>query len=64
MATVDTRDVARSARWLAHRYDPQGDMVHFVDAPRDIHRVATFLTDEYLPNHAAPVVIRDRKSVV
>ncbi len=57
MATVDPRTVARNARWLAHRYDPQHDAVHFVDVPRAEHGAAMFLTDEYLARHAEPVVI-------
>jgi hypothetical protein len=44
--------------WLAHRYDPVGDAVHFVRATRDDHRAATFLTDEYLPAAATPRPIR------
>ena len=37
------------ARWLAHRYDPTGDAVHFREVSRAEHARATFLTDEYLP---------------
>lgn len=43
--------------WLAHRYDPTGDRIHFVAVSREQHRAATFLTDEYLPQAAEPTVI-------
>lgn len=46
------------AGWLAHRYDPTGDAVHFLPVPRETHRQATFLTDEYLPAGLAPLVLR------
>jgi hypothetical protein len=49
--------VAADAAWLAHRYDPVGDHVHFVHAPRVVQRAATFLTDENLPGHDRPTVI-------
>ena len=32
-------------RWLAHRYDDAGDMVHFRLVPREAQREMTFLTD-------------------
>lgn len=50
--------VAGKAIWLPHRYDPGEDAVHFVEAPRDLHRRATFLTDEHLPSAAEPFVVR------
>lgn len=34
--------------WLAHRYDPNQDVVHFVQAPRTLRRSTPFLTDAYL----------------
>ena len=47
------------ATWLAHRYDPGHDAFHFRRVPRETHRAATFLTDEYLPqDSAAPLVVR------
>ncbi len=61
MAPSDT--VVAHTDWLAHRYDPVGDQVHFIHAPRDIQRAATFLTDENLPAHANPVAI-DRATAV
>ncbi|HVF93578.1 MAG TPA: hypothetical protein VM900_04620, partial [Sphingomonas sp.] len=47
----------RDAAWLAHRYDPVHDAIHFLDVPRAVHRGATFITDEYLPEGLEPVVI-------
>jgi hypothetical protein len=44
--------------WFPHRYDPGHDAVHFRHLPREIHRAATFLTDEYLPAGEAVVVRR------
>ncbi len=35
--------------WLAHRYQPDGDKVHFLHTSRAIHQEATFISDEYLP---------------
>ncbi|WP_353205152.1 hypothetical protein [Sphingomonas sp.] len=49
---------ARDATWLAHRYDPGHDAVHLLPVPRDVHRCATFLTDEYLPAGVTPLVVR------
>lgn len=48
--------------WLAHRYDPGQDAVHFRHVPRDVHRAATFVTDEYLPA-GDPIVLRLADSV-
>ena len=45
------------ARWLAHRYDPQHDAVHFRYVPLAERARATFLTDEYLGVELAPQVI-------
>ncbi|VWX46975.1 hypothetical protein [Novosphingobium sp. 9U] len=46
------------ATWLAHRYDPGHDAVHFVRVPREAHRTATFLTDDHLPPGLEPLVVR------
>lgn len=46
--------------WLAHRYDPQHDAVHFIRVDREQRRAATFLTDEHLPATDAPVVVARR----
>ncbi|WP_010186258.1 hypothetical protein [Sphingomonas sp. PAMC 26605] len=51
-------DVARDPAWLAHRYDPGHDAVHFLPLPRADHRRATFLTDAYLPAGLTPLVVR------
>ncbi|MDO9489366.1 MAG: hypothetical protein Q7J32_13410 [Sphingomonadaceae bacterium] len=50
--------IARDAEWLAHRYDPEHDAFHFRRTPREQHRAATFLTDEYLPPAGAPAIVR------
>lgn len=41
-------DLARDAEWLAHRYDPTRDAVHFRRVTRAQHAAATFLTDDHL----------------
>jgi hypothetical protein len=46
------------AAWLAHRYDPGHDAVHFVRVARAAHRAAPFLTDECLPAGLEPLVVR------
>jgi len=51
-------DVARNAAWLADRYDPGHDAIHFRETPRDEHRRATFLTDEHLAAGARRLVVR------
>ena len=48
--------IAGDPAWLAHRYDPTADDIHFVEAPRAVHRAATFLTDEYLAGTDRPAV--------
>ena len=48
----------RDAAWLAHRYDPEQDAVHLLPVPRAMHRRATFLTDDYLPQGLEPLVVR------
>jgi len=49
--------------WLAHRYDPQQDAVHFVRADRETRRSIPFLTDEHLPSAAEPLVVRRADSL-
>ena len=51
-------ELARAPEWLAHRYDPGHDAVHFRHTPRATHRAVTFLTDDYLPAGGPPVVVR------
>lgn len=56
----EVANIVQDAEWLAHRYDPVGDAVHFLRVSRKAHRAATFLTDEFLGETDAPVVIRRR----
>ncbi|WP_242138961.1 hypothetical protein [Sphingomonas sp. TREG-RG-20F-R18-01] len=57
------RDPVFDAEWLAHRYDPEQDAVHFRHVPLSARARATFLTDEYLGVEPAPVPIgRERIS--
>lgn len=55
--------LVQDASWLAHRYDPVQDAVHFVQVSRDLHRRATFLTDEHIGEVGAPAVI-ERKAAL
>lgn len=59
----DAAPIVADPDWLAHRYDPTKDHVHFVRASRDDHRVATFLTNEHLPT-GADVAAVDRAAAV
>ncbi len=63
MVIRSIHQIARDAAWLPHRYDPEHDAVHFLHVPRDVHRRATFLTDEYLPAGGVPVVVRRADAV-
>lgn len=60
MATPDpiVAAITCDAEWLAHRYDPTHDAVHFRRTPREQHRAATFLTDDYLPEAGSPAIVR------
>ncbi len=49
--------------WFADRYDPGHDAFHFRRLTREVHRAATFLTDDFLPKVEAPLVIRRRDAV-
>ena len=49
--------------WFAHRYDPEHDAFHLRRLTRDMHRSATFLTDELLPKGDDPVVVRRSDAV-
>ena len=53
---------ARDATWLAHRYDPGHDAVHFLPVARDVHARATFVTDQYLPKDLVPLIVRRREA--
>ncbi len=54
---IDIAAIARDPLWFPHRFDPGHAAVHFRHLPRDVHRAATFITDEYLPV-GEPVVVR------
>lgn len=56
-ANPHARRIAGDPAWLPHRYDETRDEIRFVRAPREAHRAATFLTDEYLPGVATPEVL-------
>ena len=58
MTIIDHRRITLDPNWLAHRYDSQHDAVHFIRTSRAERGHVPFLTDEYLPGHAAPVAIR------
>ena len=55
-------NITLDPEWLAHRYQPDGDKVHFVRASREIHQSVTFVSDEYLPANLDRQVI-DRKAL-
>jgi len=50
--------------WLAHRYDPGHDAVHFIKVPRQIRRETPFLTDRNLPDVSDPLVVRRQDALV
>lgn len=54
--------IARDPVWLAHRYDPEYDAIHFRAVSRAEHGNAHFLTDELLPP-GEPVVIARAEAV-
>ena len=55
---VSTEEVVADAEWLAHRYDPDHEVFHFLRVTRDAHQRAAFLTDECLPDGLEPLVVR------
>lgn len=57
-ATPPISAIVGDAAWLAHRYDPGHDAVHFRMVPRAARGGVPFLTDEYLGGPGEPVVIR------
>lgn len=59
----DTAALIGDGQWFAHRYDPQHDAVHFVRMSRQVHRNATFLTDEYLPVALDKVILGRSEAV-
>ncbi len=62
-AHTSIADIARNPLWLADRYDPEHDAVHFRHIDRDGHRAATFLTDEYLGKSNSPVIINREEAL-
>lgn len=60
---METGTVARDPEWLAHRYDPGHDAVHFRRVPRVDHARVAFLTDELLPGDKTPVVLRRAEAI-
>jgi hypothetical protein len=63
MANAPLSAIARDAVWLAHRYDPTHDAIHFLRTPREAHARATFLTDQHLAPTERPVVVRRREAI-
>jgi hypothetical protein len=57
MIISDVSRLLLDAEWLAHRYDPQHDAFHYRHVPRSRHRSVPFLTDEYLGEDPAPIVV-------
>lgn len=60
---VSNSAVVRGGTWLPHRFDPEGDAIHFLRAPRDVHRKVTFITDEHLPNDLEKIVLPRRDAL-
>ncbi|WAC22282.1 hypothetical protein [Blastomonas sp. SL216] len=56
--TGDLAALVRDPLWHAHRYDAAQDAFHFRHVPRQQHRKATFLTDEYLGDAARIVAVK------
>lgn len=56
------QDIARP-EWLAHRYEPGNDAVHFVQADRAMRAQLTFVTDEYLPQDLPRLVVSRADSI-
>lgn len=49
--------IVQNPGWLAHRYDPGHDTVHFIYAAREERARATFLRDEYLNLEGVPAIL-------
>ncbi|MCP1470040.1 hypothetical protein J3E64_001727 [Sphingobium sp. OAS761] len=56
------RDIVRNPEWLAHRYDPGHDAVHFRQLSRSGRKDIPFFTDEHLG--AAPQLVLRRADVM
>lgn len=57
VSNASTRAIVRDGNWLPHRFDPEGDTIHFLRASREIHRKVTFVTDEHLPGDLEKIVL-------
>ncbi len=57
MSNPGPKAIVKDAQWFPHRYDPSHDAVHFRKLPRQAHRDAVFITDDYIPA-GEPVVVR------
>ncbi|MBL9069605.1 MAG: hypothetical protein JNM03_06375 [Sphingopyxis sp.] len=57
-AAPSVATIIGDAGWLAHRYDPGHDAFHFRRVSRDARAEVPFLTDQYLGEESAPVVLR------
>lgn len=55
--------IVREPAWLAHRYDPAHDAVHFLKVDRSARRQATFLIDKDLPPGQPSAVLHRAESV-
>ena len=54
---MDTATILADPAWLPHRYDDAADSFRFVHVPREAHRLATFLTDDYLGGTADYIAV-------
>lgn len=54
----DSSQLNPGPEWLAHRYDPSQDTVHFHVVDRMLRRSLPFLTDEYLPQARTPLILK------
>jgi hypothetical protein len=57
MASASGDGLILQPQWLAHRYDENGDAIHFVLAERPLRRSVPFLIDEHLPGAATPLPV-------
>lgn len=61
--TIRPDPVRLPAEWLAHRYDPGHDAIHFVNLDRERRRTAAFFTDESMGEVGDPLIVA-RKALV
>ena len=62
-AEAPSQQLQLTPEWLAHRYDPDHDAVHFIRAERELRRSVPFLTEENLPSANAPLVVRRQEAL-